>query len=205
MAPFKETKASMNKTKLKIHRWVGVQTKRLQSHIDQGWYGPLIAALAAMDFFIIIVPTDGIAISSVLLRPKKWYSVALWISVGSTLGAFLLAVLVEHYGAGLIYRLFPTMIDSQSWQWTQTFFAQYGIWVVAGIGATPLMQHPSIILASLANQNLTIIAFAYFCGRIFKFLIVGYIASHMPRLIRKIWGVQEELEEVGVNIPETQP
>lgn len=194
----------MTEFRKNLHHWVGIQTKRLQSHIDQSWYGPFIAFLAAVDFFVIIVPTDGLAISSTLLRPKKWFSVAIWISIGSTVGAFLLATLVENFGADLIYHWFPSMTESQSWQWTQEFFVKYGIWVVAGIGATPLMQHPSIILAALANKNLTLIAGAYFCGRIFKFTIMGYISSHMPKLIRKIWGVQDELEEVGVSLPKSQ-
>jgi hypothetical protein len=56
-----------------------------------------------------------------------------------------------------------------------------------------------VILATLAHTPLEKIAITVFAGRFLKYLIMGYIASHAPKLLTKLWGVQEELEEVGIS------
>lgn len=170
----------------------------LQHHVSRWWYGPFIGLLAFADALILIIPNDGILISSTMLVPKRWLNFAVCISIGSTLGAILLAALTQYYGLPLLERFYPELIASEGWAWSEKFFNEYGLWVVFGVAITPLIQQPSVILAALAHIPLPLIAILVFAGRALKFLFMAWVASHSPRLLGKLWGIQGELEEVGV-------
>jgi membrane protein YqaA with SNARE-associated domain len=177
----------------------------LKDFISRPWYGPLLGFLALLDNFIIVVPTDGLLISSSLLRPKKWMLFAVFIAIGSTLGAAGLAYLVQTLGMPWLENHFPTVQQSTTWQITETFFDKYGLIVVFVIAISPLFQQPSVILASIAGSPLWTIVFFVFVGRLLKFLFMGYIASHAPRLLSRLWGIQGDLAEAGVDSKDLNP
>jgi len=172
----------------------------LQQYVDRIWYPPLIGLLSAIDNFVIVIPTDGILISSSMLTPKRWLSLALWVTFGSTIGAVLLAAVVEYQGLPWIQAMYPGASESAIWKWTDEFFDQYGLIIVFAVAISPTMQHPSIILAALANTPLIEIAVVVFVGRFIKYLIMAYAGSHAPRLLSKMWGVKGELSEVGIEV-----
>lgn len=62
------------------------------------------------------------------------------------------------------------------------------------------MQQPAVILASLSKTPLIELVAVIFIGRFIKFLIMAYVGSHVPRVLDKMWGLQSELKEVGVEI-----
>jgi membrane protein YqaA with SNARE-associated domain len=70
----------------------------LQRFVDRTWYPPFIGFLAALDniviVIVIVIPNDGILISSSMLTPKRWFVLALSVAVGSSIGALVLAALV---------------------------------------------------------------------------------------------------------------
>ncbi len=177
-----------------IKTWV----KRLQSFASEPWYAPLLSLLAGLDNLILIVPTDGLLISSSMLRPKQWFWFACCVTVGSTLGAVALAALVETMGLPWILSLYPALQTSEMWKLTHDFFQDYGLLVTFIVSITPLMQQPAVVLAALGEAPLPELALVVFIGRFIKFLIMAYLGSHAPRLLSKIWGVQEELREVGL-------
>lgn len=186
----------MIKEKLKLK--IKSSVKQLQQFANRWWYSPLIALLAALDNLVVVIPTDGILISSAMLQNKKWFSFAFFISFGSTLGATLLAALVEIHGLPWILEYYPGINATTTWTMTEGFFARYGLLLVFIVAATPLMQHPTVILAGLANTPLEKLAITIFAGRFLKYIVMSYIGSHTPKLLSKMWGVQEELEEVGI-------
>ncbi|MCK6598920.1 MAG: hypothetical protein L6Q37_11190 [Bdellovibrionaceae bacterium] len=184
--------------KNKIKNFIQRNVKHLQEYANKWWYSPLIALLAAADNLVVIVPTDGILISSTMMHPKKWIQNAFAISIGSSIGAMILAAIVEIHGLPWILEFYPQINQNSTWTTTEVFFNQYGLLLVFAIAITPLMQQPTIILAALANTSLWKLALVVFTGRFLKYLIMSYIASHAPKLLTKLWGVQEELEEVGI-------
>lgn len=171
----------------------------LQKFADRIWYAPFIGLLAAVDNFVVIIPTDGILISSSMLTPRRWFILGLNVAIGSTLGAIILAAFVEIQGLDWILRIYPDVIETKSWIWTRDFFDKYGMIIVFIIAMTPLMQQPIIIMASLAEMPLFILAIVMFSGRIIKFLLMAYIGSHAPRLLNKLWGLKGELNDTGVD------
>ncbi|MBY0553827.1 hypothetical protein K2P97_04805 [bacterium] len=184
----------------KLHEKIRIFIKKLQQFSAQFWYGPLISVLAAADNFIVIVPTDGILISSSIFNPKKWFYYAFIVSVGSTLGAMGLAYVVGSHGLPWILETYPAIDQSRTWEITNQFFEKYGLLVVFVVAATPFIQQPAIILASLAHTPYMKLAIVIFVGRLLKYIIMSYIASHAPRLLNKMWGIQSELKDVGVDL-----
>lgn len=184
----------------KLHAKVRTYVQLLQRFADRVWYAPLVGLLAALDNMLIIIPTDGILISSSMLTPKRWHGLAFSVAVGSTLGAIALAALVEFQGLPWILELYPGVNETKTWAWSMEFFEKYGLLLVFAVAATPLMQQPAVILASLANTPLVELATVIFVGRFLKFLIMAYIGSHAPRLLKKLWGVRDELQDAGVKI-----
>ncbi len=179
-----------------IRRWVQI----LQRYVDRVWYPPLIGALAALDNLVIVIPNDGILISSSMLVPKRWFILALSVALGSTLGAMVLATLVESQGMPWILDLWPGINETKNWALSMQFFEQYGLLLVFAVAITPLMQQPAVILASLANTPLLHLAVVIFTGRFLKFLFMAYLGSHAPRLLKRLWGVGSELEDAGVKL-----
>jgi membrane protein YqaA with SNARE-associated domain len=184
----------------KLHVKIRTYVQVLQRYANRTWYPPFIGLLAALDNVLIVIPNDGILISSSMLTPKRWFVLALCIAIGSTVGAMLLAALIELQGLPWILELYPGIAETKTWSLTQQFFDKYGLFLVFAVAATPLVQQPAVILASLANTPLLELAAVIFAGRFLKFLIMAYLGSHAPTVLGKLWGLKEELKDAGVNL-----
>jgi membrane protein YqaA with SNARE-associated domain len=184
----------------KLHGHIRSLVIVLEKFVDRWWYPPVVGLLAAVDMFVIIVPTDGILISSSMIAPRRWLSLALCVALGSTLGALLLAALVHRLGLPWILDLFPGVQHSRSWSWTVEFFDAYGLGIVFVVALLPLMQQPAILLAAVAGNSLWALAAVVAGGRLIKYLLMAYLGSHAPRLLNKFWGVKEELAETGITL-----
>lgn len=180
----------------KLRSWV----RFLQNFTDRFWYAPLLGLLAALDNFVLVIPNDGLLISSALLLPKRWFSLALYVGIGSALGASVLAGLVKYQGLPWILDLYPGVDQTAAWAFTMKFFDQYGLWLLFAVAVTPFVQQPAVILAALAGTHLWILAAVVFIGRFIKFLIMSYVAAHTPALLKKMWGLKGELQNVGVDV-----
>jgi len=182
----------------KLHKTISQHVKTLQRFADRIWYPPLIGLLAALDNFVIVIPNDGILISSSILIPKRWFILALSVAVGSTVGALLLAGVVEYQGLPWILEIYPGLNESQTWNLALEYFERYGLLLVFLVAVTPFPQQPAVVLASLANTPFFELAVVIFSGRIIKFLVMAYVGSHAPRLLSKMWGIRGELKDAGV-------
>lgn len=179
----------------KIRHYVRI----LQKYSDRSWYAPFLGLLAALDNLIVVIPNDGLLISSSMIIPKRWFSLALCVALGSTVGAIVLATLIEYQGLPWVLEIYPGIQQTKTWALSMEFFERYGLLLVFVVAVTPFVQQPAVILASIAKTPIPELAAVIFVGRFIKFLIMAYIASHTPRLIKKLWGVKDELQEVGID------
>jgi len=184
----------------KFYEKIRTYVQLLQHYTDRFWYPSFIGFLAALDNIVIVIPNDGILISSSMLIPKRWFILALSVAVGSTLGAIALAALVEFQGLPWILDLYPGVDETKTWALSMEFFERYGLFLVFVVAITPFMQQPIVILASLANTPLIELAAVIFVGRFIKFLIMAYLGSHAPRVLAKMWGLKSELKDAGVKL-----
>jgi membrane protein YqaA with SNARE-associated domain len=169
--------------------------RQLQSFADRIWYPYLLGLLAALDFFVVVIPTDGLIISSTLLRPQGWLRFALLTAIGSTLGSALLLWITNELGVPYLLDSFGGLTNNSFWIWSLNFFKEHGLIVVFLIAATPLAQQPAVLLASLAETPFKNFLFIYLLGRLCKYLFMSYVSSHAPSLISKMWGIQDEIHE----------
>jgi len=181
-------------------RWFEVRTRfwirRLQRHARRWWYAPLISFLAFIDHFVVFIPTDGLLVSAVMLHPRRWIYTFLCLSVGSSLGALVLAALIEWHGLPLLLQISPGLDQTGMWSWTEAFMNQHGIWALFLVAVSPVVQHPAIALAALAKVPLLNIFLVVLAGRLIKYAVISWVASHAPHLVRRLWGVSREVKEV---------
>lgn len=163
----------------------------LQSFAGRPWYFPALGFLAALDFYIFIVPTDALLVSSVLLKPKKWVSAFFWVGLGSALGAVSLAAALQ---TGVF-----TVPESETWGWLKEFFTHYGSLALALIALSPLVQFPVVVLAALSGMPLGELFVICLLGRWVKSAVFAYIASRAPELLFKIPFLRKELEVLGLS------
>lgn len=173
--------------------------RALRRYVDRPWFPFALAGLTFIDFFVVFIPSDGIIVASSMARPKKWFSMAVWMSVGSLLGGVLLAIVTRHYGEPFIAWLSPNLLSSHAWKLSEAWIEKHGVGAMFLIAASPLAQQPSMLLAGLANVSMSEIALALGTGRLIKFLVYSWIASHTPKLIKKIPAIGGELEDLEVD------
>lgn len=181
-----------------LKKLVGYATKLLQFYIDRIWFGPLLSLISAIDNFIVFIPTDGLLVSSAMVKPKRWIKFSFFVTLGSIIGGSILALLVQHYGVQIVDYLYPHFQETKTWIETEKFFSLYGLWLLFLFSMLPLTQQPALIAAALANVPIPYIAVVAFLGRFIKFSAIAYLASHAPHLLKKLWGMQTEFEEVGL-------
>jgi membrane protein YqaA with SNARE-associated domain len=124
------------------------------------------------------------------------------MALGSLLGGILLAELSRHYGEPFINWMSPGLLNSESWQLAESWIERHGVWALFLVAASPFAQQPSILLGGLTDMPLYEIAFALGTGRLIKFLTYAWIASHTPKLVKKIPALSGELEELEAGGPE---
>lgn len=191
---FRIEKSNQMRSKV-LKRHIRKKVRHLQLFADRIWYPPLLGFLAALDNLILVIPNDGLLISSSMLTPRKWFVLAINVTIGSTLGALALIIVVKSQGLPWILEVYPGVDQSQIWLWSLDFFQRYGMLFVFFVALTPIAQQPALMLASLAQSPTQELCFVIFSGRLIKFIFLAYLASHTPKLISKLWGVQRELKD----------
>lgn len=172
--------------------------KFLRAHARSWWYTPLISLLAAADAFVVVIPTDGLLVSACLLNPRRWIYTVFLVTLGSTIGAWALAAILENHGLPFLLQIFPGIDQTSAWVWSDKMMDQWGSIALFLVALSPLTQHPAVALAALAGMPLWDIFLLVFAGRLIKYAIWGWIATHTPKLLKRIWGLQGDLKEAGL-------
>ncbi len=168
--------------------------QRIRLLSDHPLYPFILAGLVFLDTFVFIIPSDGLLISSVFFSPKRWILMSLAVVLGSLLGSLILAVAVQHYGPMLIHQWAPGLMNSEVWLKAEVFFNNWGLGAIFLTGLLPMMQQPTVALAALAKVPVAKIFLLLGLGRMIKYLILAWVASHSPRLLNKFWGLKGELD-----------
>ena len=170
--------------------------KHLQRHVAKPWYHPFIAFIVLIDHFVIFIPSDALLVMSVLAFPRRWVRAWLWVTLGSVFGGLALAWVLQRYGTHFLDWISPGILTSKYWLETDAWVHEYGLWSLLVVSALPIFQHPVIAITALAGHSLLQIGLFMLAGRLLKFGIYSWVASHTPRLLKRFSSVQKEIEEV---------
>jgi membrane protein YqaA with SNARE-associated domain len=169
----------------------------LQRYAGHWWYPPLIGFLAFADLFILVVPTDAILVSAVLLSPRRWIYTGLMVALGSSFGAAALALLLRYQGLPFLLHIYPGIDHSAAWKTAIHLVEQWGAWGLFGVAISPIPQHAAIAVAALTGMSGLVIFASVMAGRSIKYLFLAWLASHAPKLLSKVWGMQYEINAIG--------
>ena len=159
--------------------------KKLGRFSDKNWYAPLIALFAGLDAFLFIIPIETLLLPSVILKPKRWWTSAIWVALGSAVGATFLAHVVSVHGEGYIIHSFPKLYHSKEWTHSVNIMQDYGAWALAGIALSPIPQQPAAAFSGLVKTPLVEVFSAILLGRALKYLALCWFASRARLLFEK--------------------
>ncbi len=177
---------------------LGSWMARFQKFSNRPWYLPLGGLLAGLDFFILVVPTDGLAVTSVLLQKKRWFATAVAFALGSTLGGVIMAWMTLRWGEPFVTWLLGDALHSASWSQTSQFVIRHGAKALLLFAASPLPLQLPIAICSLAHMPLLEMAGLLLLGRFFKFTVLCGLASRAPKLLGRFRKVADEVQEIEV-------
>lgn len=133
----------------------------------------LLAFLAALDLFVLVVPTDVLVVVITTMKPTRWFKNCLFLVTGSAVGALCLALTVQWIGA-------PSFMVSQDWSQYSHWILAHGAWALFGIALSPLPQQPSVAIAAAAGIPIGMIFLSIWVGRFIKYFIFAWLAAKMP-------------------------
>jgi len=169
---------------------------RIQRYLDRPWYPLLLAALAAIDLIILVIPVDGLTVAAVLATPRRWLRYALAATVGNLLGCGILAEAI-YRNADWLHERIGDWMRSGAWQLVEQFVQTNGGWAVALGAASPVPLQLWIVIPALAKMPALELFFALLAGRLARSLALCWVASHAPRLLSRSRGIRGEIEKVA--------
>lgn len=138
----------------------------------------LIVTFTESSFFPI--PPDPLFLAIVVNRPKQVWRIATICTLTSVIGGFL--------GYYIGYALYETVgiwiVDSfgmeEGFAKTQKGFQEYGFWIVALKGLTPIPYKIVTIAAGVGKLNLVTFFFASILARGFRFFSMAVVIWYFP-------------------------
>ena len=177
-------------------KWATASIRKLETHATQPWYPLALGLIAAVDNFIFVVPMVAFAVSTTLLAPRRWISIAFFIAVGNALGAGIFAYIANRYGLSFILAVCPSMLHHSTWKVAERWFQDYGLWGLFLNSCLPLTDHPMLAMAGLAKIAIPKIFLASLCGKIIKFFTLGWLASHAPGVLFRFNSFKKEVKNL---------
>lgn len=148
-------------------------------------YPLMIAAAAAADVFIFVVPNDALVISAVLARPERWLFIAMTVTIGSTLGAAAFAAVALHSPAWIEANL-PWLFTSTSWKNIDQFLDAWGIAAMFLGSVGPIPLQPFVFAGALAGMQFMPLVLGVFLGRLVKYLVIANLCSRSPEFVESL-------------------
>lgn len=159
--------------------------RRIQQYCDRPWYPYLVGVLTFSNNFLLVFPSDAFLISAVLVRPTAWVRAFVIAATGSSLGGLALAALIEWNPEYVMHDLFPWLYQSAKWSTVEPYIHRYGGWALGLVAAVPAPQVPAVVIAALAGVPLHEIFLGLWLGRLLKWGVFAWCASHAPALVAR--------------------
>ena len=137
---------------------------------------PVMALYGFIGTIVEIVPVTWVLSAFVALNPKRWKRFLAAGVLGASVGAVLLTWIFHRWGLAWIVAHYPSLVNSSGWQSAEVWIAQYGIFVLVVIAASPLALTPALAACGLMKMPLASAGLAVLFGKLAKYSIVASIA-----------------------------
>lgn len=164
--------------------------RSLAKYIERPWYMLLVSFLAALDIFILIIPTDFFVICTSALKPKSWIKTFLWITTGSALGALAMAMVLRNLGIPFLESLGVEILDPSQWPRITSFIESHGALALGLLAFGPFPLQPGAIAIAATDMPLSVIFIAVWIGRSVKYALFSWAAAFAPKFIHRIFPTQ---------------
>lgn len=180
-------------------KWVFSIVKKFEKHVTASWYPFALGLIAAIDYFIIIVPLIALQVTSIMSKPTRWIRLTTFTAGGSILGTALYASLIRMHGISFLQNHFSELLTSPLWMKSHEWISHDGVWALFAISALPLADHPAVAVAALTHMPMSELLIAMIAAKIIKFGFFGWAASHAPKFLLKFKVLSREIEEIKRN------
>ncbi len=161
------------------------QVSTIQRFAHRKWYVFLISLVAALDIFIFIIPTEAILVSSVILTPDKWKSRFIWVAIGSSIGALILALIIHLFGVEALHAWLGETVGTEKWTTLTRIMKENSFLGVFTFSLGPLPHQGGVILAMISGGTLYDVFFGTLLGRLIKYGFFAWIGTHAPAKLQK--------------------
>lgn len=160
-------------------------------HRHAPWY---LAAVSFAEASFFVVPPDVMLAPMALVRPGRWWRLALLTTVSSVLGA-LLGYLIGHLAMDAAGPWLHRLGYWESYLRVQGWFRSWGFWAVLLAGFSPVPYKLFTIAAGAVSMSLApFVAASLFSRGARFFMVAGLMAWGGPRLQQ---GIRNSVEGMG--------
>merc|ERR1712060_1010404 len=113
-------------------------------------------------------------------------------AMGATAGSAALLFVLRSQGMGLLNEQFPTIFNSDKWEWMMEVMKGNGVLGMIAVSSLPLILHPIIAFGVLTGMSDASILLIILTGRTIKYLIMGWVTTNAPAAL-KYFGIKPSL------------
>jgi membrane protein YqaA with SNARE-associated domain len=148
-------------------------------------YFPLLGVALAFGATLLAIAFVPVLCMLVVARQRRWGVLVVACSLGSALGATLLAWLVSTYGTQILDYLLSRLARTQEWQTGTRWVDAFGFAALLAVAALPLSQTPVLIVCALMAMPMTEIFLSVFAGKLIKYSVsAAFVSSTAGRLMQ---------------------
>ena len=172
-------------------KWFVNKINQLKVHAEKPWYPLLLALLAFLYHFFLVMPVDTLFVASSLIAPKRWFAFVIATTTGFTLGGTAFALLVQRYGISIVERFVPGIMGTAIWTQSEHWMHHYGALALGAFSIIPFALHPLVTLAGIEHMSLVIVALSLFSGRFVKYTVLGILCAYLPSKVPLSKGAED--------------
>jgi uncharacterized membrane protein YdjX (TVP38/TMEM64 family) len=169
---------------------------RLDATADRRWFLPAVAAFPLTDYVVPIMPNQMLLIGLSVLRPQRWWRLALTFVVAAGTGAFLVATAVQTAGHGLLDLLAGAAAERAAVRETIAAIDRHGLWLLVAVSLLPWPPRTAVLACALVGLPPWAVALAVLLGRSVPAAALAGTGAKAPYLLRRFASIERVLEEV---------
>lgn len=177
----------------------------LHARADRPWFLPSVGAFPLMDYALPFLPNQLLLIALSMLQPQRWRRLAAVFVIGTSLGALLAALAVQHAGRPLVEALWgaaPLPDAPEGWK---GMVGRYGLIGLAGLSLLPSPPRTAVVLCAFAGLPPAGIMIAVATGRIVPVTGFALIGAWAPQWLRRYGPIDRLLREVENGLAPAAP